>query len=166
PDQPARPEGGAAPSMRVSTRVFQAPQSPHWPADMGKVDPHSVQPYMRLALAIGNCGSGKGSRMTAVDLTANRHKRRTSRQTSNKWDGSENHAPSAVSSPARCQRLGWRTPSVAVRRAAQGHAPARSAAGAQFRADLRTHRHSRTAGADRDRVMDGEPVAAPCAVVR
>jgi hypothetical protein len=54
PVQPARPLGAAAPplSMTVSTRVFQAPHSPHCPAHLGKVAPHSVQPYMRLALAM------------------------------------------------------------------------------------------------------------------
>jgi hypothetical protein len=40
----------------VSVSVFQAPHSPHWPAHLGKVEPHSVQPYMRLALAIGTPG--------------------------------------------------------------------------------------------------------------
>ncbi|MNC45818.1 hypothetical protein D3C75_948050 [compost metagenome] len=56
PVQPARPLlGAAAPplSIMVSTSVFQAPHSPHWPAHLGKVAPHSVQPYKRLALAIG-----------------------------------------------------------------------------------------------------------------
>src|SRR5450830_1549316 len=54
PAQPVRPLGGAAPPLStiVSVRVFQAPHSPHWPAHLGKVAPHSVQPYMRLALAI------------------------------------------------------------------------------------------------------------------
>src|SRR5690606_4857902 len=53
PAQPARPLGVAAlASSRVSTRVFQAPHSPHCPAHFGKVAPHSVQPYMRLALAM------------------------------------------------------------------------------------------------------------------
>jgi hypothetical protein len=36
----------------VSVKVFQAPHSLHWPAHLGKVEPHSVQPYMRFALAI------------------------------------------------------------------------------------------------------------------
>ncbi|MNF42339.1 hypothetical protein D3C84_233850 [compost metagenome] len=54
PAQPVRPVGAVAPplSIMVSVRVFQAPHSPHWPAHLGKVAPHSVQPYMRLALAI------------------------------------------------------------------------------------------------------------------
>src|SRR5471032_2770356 len=54
PVQPARPLGAAAAplSSTVSTRVFQAPHSPHWPAHLGKVAPHSVQPYMRLAFAM------------------------------------------------------------------------------------------------------------------
>src|SRR5690606_21310314 len=78
PAQPARPEGGAAPSMMVSTRVFQAPQSPHWPAHLGKVEPHSVQPYMRLALAIGNSASGKWSRMITAWL--DRHQPQKARE--------------------------------------------------------------------------------------
>src|SRR5690606_39828777 len=68
PAQPARPDGAAAPSMMVSTKVFQAPQSPHWPAHLGKVEPHSVQPYMRLALAMGNSAWGKWSRMITAWL--------------------------------------------------------------------------------------------------
>ncbi|MNZ45836.1 hypothetical protein D3C78_635000 [compost metagenome] len=58
PAQPVRPLGAAAPplSTMVSVSVFQAPHSPHWPAHLGKVEPHSVQPYMRLALAIGTPG--------------------------------------------------------------------------------------------------------------
>src|SRR5690606_11062701 len=53
PAQPLRPPAPhGALSTRVSTRVFQAPHSPHWPAHLGKVAPHSVQPYMRLALAM------------------------------------------------------------------------------------------------------------------
>ena len=51
--------GGWGGSTTVSTSVFHAPQSPHWPAHLG-VEPHSVQPYMRLALAMGNSGSEKG----------------------------------------------------------------------------------------------------------
>src|SRR5690606_2237322 len=35
-----------------------APHSPHCPAHLGKVAPHSVQPYMRLALAM-EVSSGK-----------------------------------------------------------------------------------------------------------
>ncbi len=54
PVQPVRPLGGAAAplSIMVSTSVFQAPQSAHWPAHLGNVAPHSVQPYKRLALAM------------------------------------------------------------------------------------------------------------------
>ena len=54
PVQPARPVGAATPplSIMVSVRVFHAPHSEHWPAHLGKVAPHSVQPYMRLAFAI------------------------------------------------------------------------------------------------------------------
>src|SRR5690606_23670306 len=54
PAQPPRPDGAPAPplSITVSVRVFQAPHSPHCPAHLGKVAPHSVQPYMRLALAM------------------------------------------------------------------------------------------------------------------
>ncbi|PTU02325.1 hypothetical protein DBR45_12915 [Pseudomonas sp. HMWF031] len=43
----------------VSVSVFQAPHSPHWPAHLGNVEPHSVQPYMRLALAIGTPGKNR-----------------------------------------------------------------------------------------------------------
>ncbi|RMM03011.1 hypothetical protein ALQ88_04025, partial [Pseudomonas savastanoi] len=51
---PVRPVGGAAAplSIIVSTSVFQAPHSLHWPAHLGNVAPHSVQPYKRLALAM------------------------------------------------------------------------------------------------------------------
>ncbi|RMU66769.1 hypothetical protein ALP24_04115 [Pseudomonas syringae pv. aptata] len=54
PVQPVRPVGGAAAplSIMVSTSVFQAPHSLHWPAHLGNVAPHSVQPYKRLALAM------------------------------------------------------------------------------------------------------------------
>src|SRR5690606_28466633 len=53
PAQPPRAAGAAPPdSIMVSVRVFQAPHSPHCPAHLGKVAPHSVQPYMRLALAM------------------------------------------------------------------------------------------------------------------
>src|SRR5476649_151771 len=54
PVQPERPLGATAPplSIMVSVRVFHAPHSVHWPAHLGKVAPHSVQPYMRLAFAI------------------------------------------------------------------------------------------------------------------
>src|SRR5690606_7662591 len=52
PAQPLRPPVLGALSTRDSTRVFQAPHSPHCPADLGKVEPHSVQPYMRLDLAM------------------------------------------------------------------------------------------------------------------
>src|SRR3990167_7330014 len=53
PVQPLRPLGATAwASIRASVRVFQVPHSPHCPAHLGKVAPPSVQPYMRLALAI------------------------------------------------------------------------------------------------------------------
>src|SRR5690606_4209560 len=60
PAPPPRPDGAAAPplSIRVSVRAFQAPHSPHCAAHLGKVAPHSVQPYMRLALAM-EVSSGK-----------------------------------------------------------------------------------------------------------
>ncbi|MNH17498.1 hypothetical protein D3C79_771720 [compost metagenome] len=63
PAQPVRPLGAAAAplSSTVSTRVFQAPHSPHCPAHFGKVAPHSVQPYMRLALAMGDSPREKGT---------------------------------------------------------------------------------------------------------
>ncbi|MCY1394128.1 hypothetical protein D9M71_90430 [compost metagenome] len=85
PAQPVRPLGGAAAplSIMVSTRVFQAPHSPHWPAHLGKVAPHSVQPYMRLALAISlpACKSSHDSRwhlprgrQAAITLATNQSK--------------------------------------------------------------------------------------------
>ncbi|VFT09309.1 Uncharacterised protein [Pseudomonas aeruginosa] len=65
PAQPPRPEPLGAASTTVSTRVFQAPQSAHWPAHFGKVAPHSVQPYMRLALAMGTPLAGKAQMIAA-----------------------------------------------------------------------------------------------------
>ncbi len=52
PAQPVRLPLREAPSTTVSTMVFQAPQSVHCPAHLGWVAPHSVQPKIRLALAI------------------------------------------------------------------------------------------------------------------
>ena len=62
PAQPARPLGAALwASIRVSVRVFQVPHSAHCPAHLGKVAPHSVQPYMRLALAMGISANRKSA---------------------------------------------------------------------------------------------------------
>src|SRR3990167_3668487 len=54
PVQPLRPLGTTAwASIMITARLFQVPHSPHCPAHLGKVAPLSVQPYMRLALAMG-----------------------------------------------------------------------------------------------------------------
>ncbi|MNO69577.1 hypothetical protein D3C76_604330 [compost metagenome] len=70
PAQPPRPEAGLVRlSTTVSTRVFQAPQSAHCPAHFGKVAPHSVQPYMRLALAMEGLRQDKARIITRVRLS-------------------------------------------------------------------------------------------------
>src|SRR5690606_4769861 len=77
-----------------------------------------------LGLGHGNSRVGKGSCMIAAGLIAISYKRRVSVQTEGIRSGVNSHAPPVVSSPARRQRLGWRTSGAAVRRAAQGHAQA------------------------------------------
>src|SRR5690606_17319601 len=50
--RPALPPPTGVVSITVSTSVFQAWHSEHWPAHLLKVAPHSVQPQSRLFFAI------------------------------------------------------------------------------------------------------------------